>query len=119
MESAKQRGKVRLFVNYITDLQENDCRVITVPGTDREKRETTGLVLAVIFRLHTGFIEGTDGWASAGINLLLILTANTFASVYPTLGAQSVQIISERKQMECESNVKISLRIRLSTGNRK
>lgn len=57
------------------------CHVITGVEIDR-KRETAG----VSFWWLKGFIEGMDDWASAGINLLLILTANTFASVYPTLG---------------------------------
>lgn len=80
------------------------CHVITLPETDRQRktRDSRCFILVVIFGLRTGSIEGMDGWASAGINLLLILTANTFASVYPTLGL-SGKIISERKQMKCES----------------
>lgn len=75
-------------------INATDCHVITVAEIDRQRgtRDSRCFILVVIFRLHTGFIEGIDGWASAGINLLLILTANTFTSVYPTLGLRMFKL---------------------------
>lgn len=69
--------------------------------------------------VRTGFVERMDGWASARINLFADFNSKYLRQCLSNTWARSVQIISERKQMECESNVKISLRIRLSTGNGK
>lgn len=77
------------------------CQVIRAPESGRQEktRDSRCFILAALFRLRNGFIEGMDGWSSARINLLLILTANTFGSVYPTR-VQSGKIISERETDE-------------------
>lgn len=90
-----------------------DSHAMTVPEIDRQRKRKDNRCF--IFRLRTGFVEGTDGWATAGINPLLILTANTFASVYPTLGLRVFKLSARGNRW----SVKISLRIRLSTGNGK
>lgn len=102
--SVASHGKVVLFANYIADRNKIDaavCHVITAPETDRQKKTTDSrcFIFVVVFRLRNWFIEGMDGWSSVWINLLLILTGNTFGSVYPTQ-VQSGKIISERKTDE-------------------
>lgn len=71
-----------------------NSRVITVPGIDRQRemKDSRCFIFVFIFGICKRLVEGMGGWPSAGINLLLIFTANTFASVYPTLGLQMFKL---------------------------